>query len=116
MYQLKIYYDDGNGNKRWEDGVGNYETYDKALVACFRNALQKTQDLMSTSDGAAWFEVEDAFEVTEPYRNEVICQVLGADHHNHFFEAAVTRYDHAPYDRENDCDIRLVTGYLIVEV
>ncbi len=40
MFKIKIYCND-NGKYYWEDGVGTYETYDKALISCFRNALQE---------------------------------------------------------------------------
>lgn len=34
MFKIKIYCNDGDV-KYWEDGVGTYETYDKALVSCY---------------------------------------------------------------------------------
>lgn len=47
----------------------------------------------------------------------------GNEHGNYFevneggeeYDIAVEWYDHAPDDRENDCDIRTVTGYTIEE-
>ena len=43
MFKIKIYCND-NGKEYWEDGFGTYETYDKALISCFRNALQEASD------------------------------------------------------------------------
>ncbi len=105
MFKIKIFCND-NGKYYWEDGVKIYETYDKALISCFRNALQETKDLSSVY---GYFEVEEDFEVTETYKNENL--ELGT-----LFEVATVYYDHAPYDRENDCDIHIVTGYMIVEI
>ena len=70
---------------------------------------QKVVDLMSDADKNRWFEVEENFEVTETYTNENL--ELGT-----VFETATVYYDHAPQDRENDCDIQIVTGYMIVKV
>ena len=109
MYKIKIYCNDGNKNQYWEDGVGTYETYDKALIACYRNALQETTSLMVDADGERWFEVEEDFEVTDTYTNEKL--ELGT-----IFETATVYYDHAPNDRENDCDIQIVTGYQIFKI
>lgn len=108
MFKIKIYCNDIDGNHYWEEGVGTYETYDKALIACYGNALQESKCLMMDADRDRWFEVEDNFEVTETYTNEKL--KLGA-----IFETATVYYDHAPQDRENDCDIQIVTGYKIVE-
>lgn len=107
MFKIKIYCND-NGKEYWEDGVGTYETYDKALISCYRNTLQEAKDLMINADRDRWFEVEEDFEVTETYTNEKL--ELGT-----IFETATVYYDHAPYDRENDCDIQIVTGYMIIE-
>jgi hypothetical protein len=107
MFKIKIYCNDGNGKQYWENGVGEYETYDKALIACYKNALDETKSLMETSDGERLFEVEEDFEVTETYTNNNL--ELGT-----LFEVATVYYDHAPYDRGNDCDIQIVTGYKII--
>lgn len=105
MFKIKIYCND-NGKYYWEDGVETYETYDKALISCFRNALQESKDLSSEY---GYFEAEADFEVTESYQNEEL--EIGT-----VFDTATVYYDHAPYDRENDCDIQIVTGYKVVEV
>lgn len=109
MFKIKIYCNDGDGHQYWDDGVGIYETYDKALIACYGNALEETKSLMMNADRDRWFEVEETFEITEAYMNEELTDVT-------FFETATVYYDHAPQDRENDCDIQIVTGYMIVEV
>ena len=108
MFNLKIYCNDGKDYQYWEDGMGTYETYDKALIACYENALQEVQSLMDTSDYYHWFEVNINFEVTEAYETEKLKDIS-------FFPAAVIYYDHAPWDRENDCNIEIITGYKIVE-
>lgn len=108
MFKIKTYCNDID-IKYWDDGIGTYETYDKALIACYQNALQEVSDLMSGADKNRWFEVEENFEVTETYANENL--KLGT-----VFETATVYYDHAPQDRENDCDIQIVTGYMIVRV
>ena len=109
MFKLKIYCNDGNRKQYWENGIGEYETYDKALIACYKDALQEAKSLMMNADRDRWFEVEEDFEVTETYTNENL--ELGT-----LFETATVYYDHAPQDRENDCDIQIVTGYRIVEI
>lgn len=110
MFKLKIYCNDGDLGKYWEDGVGTYETYDKALIACYENAIYEVQGLMAMTSGYHnWFEVEMDFEVTETYETEELRDVS-------FFPVATVCYDHAPWDRENDCEIKIVTGYAIVEV
>ena len=108
MFKLKIYCNDGD-SKYWEDGLGTYDTYEKALVACYEGAINETQELMMTSNCYMWFEVNLDFEITEPYANEVLKDVM-------FFPVATILYDHAPWDRENDCQIEIITGYTIVEV
>lgn len=107
MFKLKIFCNDGD-IQYWEDGIGTYETYDKALIECYGNALQETQELMRDSNEYNWFEVGMDFEVTEAYETEELKDIS-------FFPVATVFYDHAPWDRENDCYIKIVTGYMIVE-
>lgn len=106
MYRIKIYCNDGN-IQYWEDSIKKYETHDKALIDCFRNSLDETKTLMETTN-EEWFEVEEDFEVTETYTNKIL--ELGT-----IFDVATVYYDHAPNDRENDCDIKILTGYKIIE-
>ena len=108
MFKLKIYCNDRDV-QYWEDGIGEYETYDQALIACYENALDEAQSLMANADLLGWFEVYRDFVVTESYVNELLEDVV-------FFPVAVIYYDHAPWDRDFDCDIEIVTGYYIVEV
>ena len=108
MYKLKIFCNDGD-IQYWEDGIETYETYDKALIACYEIALHETQEWMMTSDEYSWLEVESYFEVTEAYETEELKNVS-------FFPVASVYYDHAPWDRDNDCEIKIITGYTIVEV
>jgi hypothetical protein len=109
MFKLRIYCNDGCEFQYWEDGLGVYETYDKALIACYQNALSEVQSLMIDADYDCWFEVEQDFEITEAYGNDKLKDI-------EFFPVATVFYDHAPQDRENDCHIEIVTGYYIVEV
>ena len=108
MFKLRIYCNDGD-YKYWEDGNETYDTYDKALIACYENALDEAQELMADPHLLGWFEIYKAFEITEPYINEHIKDVV-------FFPVAVINYDHAPWDRDFDCEINIVTGYNIVEI
>lgn len=108
MFKLRIYCNDGDC-QYWEDGIGTYETYDKALVACYQNAIQETQILMEMGSLFCWYEINENFEITETYVNEELKDVT-------FFPVAVVHYNRAPWDRENDCDIEIVTGYDIVEI
>ena len=108
MFKLKIYCNDRDV-QYWEDGIGEYETYDKALIACYGNALCEVQELMIDADYGLYFEVEQDFEITEAYVNDQLEDIS-------FFPVATVFYDRAPQDRENDCDIEIVTGYYIVEV
>lgn len=109
MFKLKIYCNDGDGMQYWENGNSTYETYDKALISCYENALDEAEGLMSTSDCHNWFEVNCNFEITEAYKNELLEDVM-------YFPVATVYYDHAPWDRTNDCRIEIVTGYIIEEV
>lgn len=109
MFKLKIFCNDGDNQQYWEDGNETYETYDKALIACYENALDETQELMADSNLLGWFEVYRDFEITDVYETEATKDVV-------FFPVATIFYDHAPWDRDYDCDIKIVTGYLIVEV
>lgn len=109
MFKLKIFCNDGDSQQYWDDGIGVYETYDKALIACYKNALDETQELMMYQDGCCWFEVNTDFEITDTYVNK--CLELGT-----IIPVAVICYDHAPWDRENDCDIEILTGYTIVKI
>ena len=107
MFKLKIYCNDGDV-QYWDDGIGEYETYDKALIACYENALEETHDLMEMSDYNSWFEVNMDFEITEPYETEELKDVT-------LFPVATIYYDQAPWNRENDCEIKILTGYYIIE-
>ena len=109
MFKLRIYCNDGELGQYWEDGIGTYETYDNALIACYENAISEASELMISGDYFNWFEVEMDFEITEAYETEALKDVV-------FFPVATVYYDHAPWDRETDCDIQIVTGYAIVEV
>ena len=108
MFKLKIFCNDGDV-RYWEDGQGVYETYNEALIACYEDAIHETQALMMTSDYYNWFEVDMDFEVTETYETEELKNVS-------YFPVATIHYDQAPWDRENDCEIKIITGYDIVEV
>lgn len=108
MFKLKIYCNDGDC-QYWEDGNGSYKTYDKALIACYESALEEAQSLMETSDCSNWFEVNRNFEITDDYENETLKDVV-------FFPVAVICCDKVPWDRENDCDIKIITGYDIIEI
>jgi hypothetical protein len=113
MYKLRIYcndiYCDGTSRQYWEDGNGTYETYDKALIECYKASLEEVQGLMETSDCYKWFEIDKDFEITEAYKNNELKDIVS-------FPIATILYDHAPWDRENDCEIKIITGYDIVEV
>lgn len=109
MYRLRIFCNDGDDQQYWEPGIDVYATYSEALCACYEIALMETQDLMRYSDYNNWFEVDIDFEVTEAYDSELLKDIA-------FFPVATIHYDHAPWDRENDCDIIILTGYEIVEV
>lgn len=108
MFKLKIYCNDRDV-QYWDDGIGEYETYDKALLACYQNSLCEVKGLMIDADNELYFEVEQDFEITETYANDTLKDIS-------FFPVATVLYDRAPQDRENDCDIEIVTGYYIVEV
>jgi len=108
MFAIRTFCNDTD-NKHWDEPVGTYKTYEQALVACFQNALAEARELMSTSNPDAWFEVEVDFEITEGYEDDLLKGIA-------FFPVAVAFYDHAPWDRENDCYIKIVTGYAIEKV
>ena len=106
MFKLRIYCNDGELCQYWEDGNGTYETYDKALIACYENAISEAQELMMDADGSCWFEVNIDFEITDTYASRHL--EVGT-----IIPVATICYDHAPWDRENDCDIKVITGYVI---
>lgn len=108
MFKVKIFSDTGHGEQCWKDDTSEYETYDKALIDCYNSAIYDTNYLMSCSDINNWFEVSVDFEVTKNYITDVLKEDIG------FFPVAVIYYDKAPWDRDNDCDIKIVTGYLII--
>lgn len=108
-FRLRAYCNDSAMGKYWDDGIDAFETYDKALIAAYQSALEVAQDMNANlGEDGWWFEVEKDFEVTDTYVNEVV--TLGT-----VFPVALVAYDHAPWDRENDCDIVIQTGYLIAE-
>lgn len=71
MFKLRIYCNDRDC-QYWEDGIGTYETYDKALIMCYENALEETESLMESGNFFNWFEVNRNFEITEAYENEAL--------------------------------------------
>ena len=109
MFKVKIYCNDRN-YEYWEYGRGEYETYGEALIDCYENALEEVHSLMENSDDHNWFEVNNNFEITEDYKSELLSE------DGLVFPVATVYYDHAPYDRMNDCHIEVITGYLIIEV
>lgn len=108
MFKLRIYCNDGD-YQYWEDGNGSYKTYDKALIACYESALEEVKSLMESGNLFNWFEVNRNFEITDDYENERLKGVA-------FFPVATICYDKAPWYRENDCDIKIITGYDIIEI
>ena len=109
MFKLRIYRNDGDNQRYWEDGIELFETYDKALSACQKNAIDETAELMSDPHLYGWFEIYSDFEITEVYETGALKDIV-------FFPVATIYYDHAPWDRDFDCEIKIVTGYDIVEV
>ena len=107
-YKLKYFCNDGGNKKYLEDGVELFKNYDKALLACYDIALDEVEDLMIESDENNWYEVCRNFEITEAYQCDALAGVS-------YFPVATVWYDKAPWDRKNDCDIKIVTGYIIVE-
>lgn len=108
MFRLRIFCNDGD-KCYWENGNGTYETYQEALLACYGNSIQEVNEFMHDNDSDIWWETNEYFEVTDTY----MCQELEGIN---FFPVATVSYDHAPNDRENDCDIQIVTGYYVVEL
>lgn len=108
MFEVKIYCDDNN-TKYWDKMSTKFTSYSEALVACYEHGLDEVHTLMEHSNIDNWYEVNINFEVTEGYENELIKNVP-------FFPVAVICYDKAPWNRENDCCIKIVTGYDILEV
>lgn len=103
MYKLKIYCNDID-NDYYEYGCGANESYYKLLVQGYSSALEEVQGLMSIGKDNCWFEMERDFEVTETYATNVL--TLGT-----VFPVAVVCYDKPPHNRENDCNITIITGY-----
>ncbi len=102
MFEIKRY--DG-GLKQWSKHTVGHKTKDKAIVACYEAAIYEAAVLMQTESKYGWFEVEMDFEITDAYMCNELKDVT-------FFPVAVIFYDKAPWDRENDCEISLVSGYL----
>ena len=104
MFKVKIYCNE-DGFQYWEDGYGTYETYYEALCACYRSALQEFHDLEETG---YWYDVNMDFKVANSQ-----CKHL---EDNTVFPVAVTFYDKAPWERENDCHPQIITGYYIMYI
>jgi hypothetical protein len=109
MYTIRRFCNDANGVKYWKNDNVSYETYDKALIVCFEQSLREAQYLMRESNYENWVEVERDLAVTEGYLTGGIEEEL------YYLPIATVHYDHAPWDRENDCEITVITGYDIVE-
>ena len=106
MFRLKIYRND-NGNKYYEDGVETYDTLEKAMCACYENAIYEANENMACSvNSPYWYEVNTYFEITPSYVNELLDEGT-------VIPVAVIRYDHDPWDRENDCEITIISGYTV---
>ena len=105
MYKLKMYCNDIDCDY-YEYGYGTSETYDKVLVQCYASALEEVQGLMSIGKDNCWFEMEKDFEVTDTYATDVLTKGT-------VFDVAVVCYDEPPHDREGDCNITIVTGYIV---
>lgn len=91
----------------WDWSLNVFETRDKALVAAFSNALEEVADRMLDSDCSNWYEASDC--LNEHFEIADFVDVI-------YFDVDVTWYSRAPWDRENDCDIQLVTGYKVVDI
>ncbi|MBR2300644.1 MAG: hypothetical protein IKA41_01655 [Bacteroidaceae bacterium] len=103
MYEIKRY---AGGLKQWRKHTVGYKTESKAIVACYDAAISEAATLMQAEGGEhSWFEVEKDFEITDAYMCKELEGVV-------FFPIAVVYYDKAPWDRENDCEIRIISGYL----
>ena len=105
MFGLELFCND-NGCMYLGKDTCIYNSHDAALVAAYRSAINEATELMKCSNSTMWFEVCIDFEVTDTYASDIL--ELGT-----IFPVAVLCYDHAPWDRENDCDIKIVTGYTI---
>lgn len=108
MFILKLFCNDGK-RKYWDCGSGVYETYAKALVACYENALDETQSLMADSTLHGWYEIVRNVEIPVPYKNDVPSDVTA-------FPVATVYYEKAPWERDFGGKIETITGYCIVEV
>ena len=105
MFGLELFFD-VNGRQNWDRTTGIYNSRDAALIMAYQLAINEAAELMELSNGTMWFEVCVNFEVTDTYASDIL--KLGT-----IFPVAVLCYDHAPWDRENDCDIKIATGYTI---
>jgi len=114
MYKIKLLCVDTQHGRKiekqdvyWDWGIGTYETREEALLSAYGSALQEASGLMENSDYNNWYEVSDCgnehFEIEE-FVEDIV------------FDIDVTWYSNAPWDRENDCDIQLLTGYKIVDL
>lgn len=101
MYKVRKY--DGVIGQ-WRENNTKHKTKDKAVIDCYESALLEAAAL-TQEEGYGWFEVEKDFEITDAYMCKELEGVV-------FFPVAVVYYDKAPWDRENDCEISIVSGYL----
>lgn len=104
MFKLRMLCNFVDGGSYWKDEDAEYETRDEALIECCRRSTAEVYHLMSGSNDNNWFEVVFDYESVS---NASLSTV---------YPVATIWCDKAPWDRENDCDIRVVTGYDIVEV
>ena len=108
MYKIMAYCNDKD-SEYFDELDGTYDTFNDACLMAFRCAISETQSLMETANGLEWFEVCEYFEITDTYYTPKLETI-------DYFEVAVLRYDKAPWDRINDCDISIVTGYKIIQI
>ena len=124
MYRVRVYHGDALGVYKdkqiqyWEEVKTVFETYDKALLYCYKQSLKEVTELMRNAepariyvcDDVAWFETYNlGYEILEDNENKFLEDV-------DWFDIATLFYSMPPWARENNCDIEIETGYLIVEV
>lgn len=82
---------------------GEYDTYESAFISMVREASAVRASIINDTDvDQSMFDIID-YECAYD-RDSIVCHTM-----------SVVRYDRPIDDRENDCDMRVVTGFDIIE-
>ena len=109
MYKIRYFHHNKYGNRYWDIGFDLHETYNEALICAYACSVLEVSELMVDALRNGFVETHTKFEVTPDHK----CRELNDIKR---FPVATIYYDRAPWDREDGCYTRILTGYDIVEL